>query len=1670
MKNRPSRISIPEDLQATCRVNASVIFMGEIEVLFICVYGFAKKCLEGRRLNDILLARVFNIANECNMPFVVGGDFNTPPTSLPSFQAFAGMGAIEIFTYHKCITGIELPKTCKNATSNDTMIIHPRLIPFISKMEVRQDLQIDVHSPMIVTFNLEQTVEPRMIWDVPNSWHSLVESPQLFEQSYEICRDKVHLNSAIQDPEKDGEVLLQEWSRVVENAVDRTIQIQHLNQPERFPTRGLPLSHKGRCVKRERELVKHSGGPRADRQTGYEPPEEVFRLHSKQKVKQVRRIRSYIRATNSANEKYGKGLWPHDVKLQLQQEWNKIMNAVGYPGTWWKWILAFECVTHVTWDNPSDEFVSIVAQITEHDCNITCCEEANIRDRFRKQRIQIDSSAGSGKLVYKILKGKQTKPLQQFPVFVEVQATLCRSSRQSIVLRIADDAQFMVGQLATFGDADVRIEQQQKSVVKIQLLKGILPTVGLLKQSSYAYSTSDVFREFQRFWAPIWLRENQHEQFDQGAWEDFFQQLEDIVLPKFDLKVTLDDPELWISTIQRMKSYTAHGACGWRTEELKVLPKQAIYDLCEIFKKIWPSGMPANLAQARVIMLEKNAAPKGIQDGRPITILSVVSRLASKLIADQVLLQLSTLLPPQISGGLVARGTYDLSVQQHFQIEKAISNRTQLGGDTLDLVKAFNYIPRCPLRQLFCLFGVPDIPANFWFVGLSNLKRFPQVQGCLGEPLSSTCGVPEGDAMSVLSMVLLSATYYYKICTPRVQPYAYADNWSFMTMSEREQFKTLKSILNFVASLKMKIDHSKSWAWGTSKQFRDSCQDLELLFPDGLTPIVVKTSTKDLGYHIHYDKRITLDEMKERLQSGIQRCEKLHWIPIDVITKAKFIQQSVWPAALHAAGSQVLGKRHFRDLRRAATKALLCDHKHASSFLACSCLVSGLDDPLLYVVIQIVRSIRRLFAYFPELAQQMVNFSVGFGGSVAFGPASALKKYLEKIKWKLHQDGSLTGPAGFTAHLFLNSPKELKKILRQAWGCVVFDEVKHRKGISEHFINHRLTCKVFKSFPSSEQVILAMNVTGGVQSGTIKSFWAEDKDGTCGFCGAPDTHTHRLLECSATKCIRDKHLEAVRNLTEERPEWVWLPLARAHDECEFLRFVFHTRTLPEVHSLENFADNLDDVPKLRFYTDGACSDPTDEEARRASWGIIWDTSSHDSLGVGFPNRISNVDVKLPDLTCVATGLVGGVQTPARAELSAILHATKISCSYNPPKPTEIYTDASYVMNVVKNIPSIQQGNPVFKIPNLDLVLQLTKLWDPNVHCCFKVKAHRNVTDASDYQDAWHIVANHMADRAANTSLSGDDQTIIDTSRNVAEHNKEEYCKLRMHYLYIIELAKYRMKLINDQKSAGEVKLHFLAGENPPENEVNQQQQIVDIDEAFQQVCNKLAIWNNASYQSMTFPEISPHVLNACSSGKNIASLFWNWLNLLQWPEEVCANVPDPQYEWGVSYFELVVNFALCTGDFLPLPLHPNQRYVEYVPYSSDSGILLPTGKRAASVQVFAFEKLLRRMEALSQRCLIPKFPKAPRWNCRSLTLLGYKGQVAGVSIRPNMPYAQETSEFVHKYIRSLRKGAALDKPLIRPDVPVILPFPNLHEDPPKQRANAAACIRVRLAKERAQNT
>lgn len=202
--------------------------------------------------------------------------------------------------------------------------------------------------------------------------------------------------------------------------------------------------------------------------------------------------------------------------------------------------------------------------------------------------------------------------------------------------------------------------------------------------------------------------------------------------------------------------------------------------------------------------------------GRPITILGYLVRLTSKLVADQILHQWASAWPPELSGGLPQRSARDLSLQQLITIENAKTTRTAWGGWTMDLVKAFNLIPRRVVWFLFQLLGIPEEATCCWFRSLARLTRSLQSGKDLGPPMTSTTGLPEGDSLSVVGMLSLSFVFHQKLHSPQLRPYAYADNWSFMTASERAAFHAMKTILNLVKELRMVIDFSKSWAWATS--------------------------------------------------------------------------------------------------------------------------------------------------------------------------------------------------------------------------------------------------------------------------------------------------------------------------------------------------------------------------------------------------------------------------------------------------------------------------------------------------------------------------------------------------------------------------------------------------------------------------------------------------------------------------------------------------------------------------------------------------------------------------------------------------------------------------------------------------------------------------------------
>ena len=75
----------------------------------------------------------------------------------------------------------------------------------------------------------------------------------------------------------------------------------------------------------------------------------------------------------------------------------------------------------------------------------------------------------------------------------------------------------------------------------------------------------------------------------------------------------------------------------------------------------------------------------------------------------------------------------------------------------------------------------------------------------------------------------------------------------------------------------------------------------------------------------------------------------------------------------------------------------------------------------------------------------------------------------------------------------------------------------------------------------------------------------------------------------------------------------------------------------------------------------------------------------------------------------------------------------------------------------------------------------------------------------------------------------------------------------------------------------------------------------------------------------------------------------------------------------------------------------------------------PSGKNPSIWAIYGLEKLVRQMEHLSMKKLIPKFAKYVYRPCTSLYSLGLVRKVAGLFRRPIMQYQAETAHAVWEF-------------------------------------------------------
>ena len=177
--------------------------------------------------------------------------------------------------------------------------------------------------------------------------------------------------------------------------------------------------------------------------------------------------------------------------------------------------------------------------------------------------------------------------------------------------------------------------------------------------------------------------------------------------------------------------------------------------------------------RARVSLLGKTDNPRYTTDARPITIIGCIVRLFTKFSAFFKLRTWTSFFPAAISGGLPGRGVREFSWLQQFAAEVANIKKTPVAGLSLDLVKAFNLLPRIPLGQLMEHLNVPSNLVAVWMAGLGNLSRRFTFHGAYEQQIPSFSGVPEGCALSVCAMLAFGFLYHYHASQTAAAPTTY---------------------------------------------------------------------------------------------------------------------------------------------------------------------------------------------------------------------------------------------------------------------------------------------------------------------------------------------------------------------------------------------------------------------------------------------------------------------------------------------------------------------------------------------------------------------------------------------------------------------------------------------------------------------------------------------------------------------------------------------------------------------------------------------------------------------------------------------------------------------------------------------------------------------------------
>eukprot|EP00438_Fugacium_kawagutii_P020571 Skav226934 [mRNA] locus=scaffold965:110011:119532:+ [translate_table: standard] len=1082
----PSReVWLPYGDERDCgRLLVTEHFFGGISVQNAVVYGFPSGPTypQARRLTSSLLqVLTTEYVMGSSGPRIIGGDFNAEPDSLDTFTFWTRMGwrhaqcfALQTWDQPPCLT-------CKHATMPDHVWMSPEALALCRFVDVAD--VFSEHSTITVGLDVSGVSSSVLTWSLP--------SP--------IPWDRVDStwSSNVQPPVWDLVGSCDEqWAQLgssVESSLTGYVTTQ--------PNRALQSNQCGRL----QQTAPCLRAPVAPRVRASRPSEVVLRNDyigsaTKSWFRQLRRLQSLFHSTRAGSCSVNAVAY----RLEL---WTSILRASGFQdgfGTWWRYHRS--CVfPDAPLTLPSGPPNATQAELIF--LNFKACFERfeSWHVRQRSQLLRAKYEQGVKALYQDLRKGKKGQL-----------DCLIKTYEYGVLAVDADSGQVHLDQEIQVDGCSVwRLDDQCVEVERINevvlQLSGPPCEVGqVLVQTQTLHATEDLHSALLNYWTPTWTAWST---VDASTWTRVINFMEAHV-PRLDFDLPPISLSQWKRALKRYKPSAARGVDGVSHVDLLHLPDAWSLRILDLLHQIelGVSSWPLALLFGVVNVLAKDDNACTVDRFRPVVVFSVLYRTWSSLRAAQLLRRITPYIDAEAFGFLPGHEPSQLWLVLQSQVELALQSHEELCGLSADLVRAFNHIPRQHSFRLATHLGVPSCVTSPWKAFLDGCSRSFKVRNALSPATRSSCGMPEGDALSVFAMVQLGWVWhiYMRHFCPRVRSLSFVDNLSLVADCPFDLAHGWVCLNTFFELWNLRVDLGKSYCWGLSKFFRDQL---------ACFPIDVVPHSRELGGILSFSKRQHTGILNTRVSAMLPRWDLLRASQAPLCQKLISLATVFWASVLHGINGSGVGAGLLSRLRGTAMKTLRLNKAGVSGLLRLSLSPTPKADPGFWLLVCTVQSFRRLARKEPRLLCGLTRFLLGFDGKLFSGPFSHLVDSLSQLGWHLCPPFFLDHD-GCRHHLLLLDDVAMDELLWDGWLQMLSRTVLHRAtmhdldGIDMHLVHA----------DRSQMDALELSLLGSLQAGAfISSFnhskFDATKSSACTLCGVANTQQHMLV-CPKYESIR----------------------------------------------------------------------------------------------------------------------------------------------------------------------------------------------------------------------------------------------------------------------------------------------------------------------------------------------------------------------------------------------------------------------------------------------------------------------------------------------------------------------------------------------------------------------